>query len=149
MASYSDSLLVVLKPNRTACSILSPVGEVNYKPMPAPVCLEAPYTMSVHQPVSSEQVSSCGISVMKSAKAYSFFESLGLYWMPYSLIPLPNGPSLRTYQVYELCPVVEYQLAPQRDEPGSMGGVFGQLSRGLRQLVRGGYIWSPHRLRIC
>ena len=29
MASYSDSLLEALKPRRTACSILSPVGEVN------------------------------------------------------------------------------------------------------------------------
>ena len=28
MASYSDSLLKALKPKRTACSILSPVGEV-------------------------------------------------------------------------------------------------------------------------
>ena len=32
IASYSDSLLVALKPNRTACSILSSVGEVNYRP---------------------------------------------------------------------------------------------------------------------
>ena len=30
MASYSDSLLEAAKPKRTACSILSPVGEVNY-----------------------------------------------------------------------------------------------------------------------
>ena len=29
MASYSDSLLEALKPKRTACSILSPVWEVN------------------------------------------------------------------------------------------------------------------------
>ena len=35
MASYSDSLLEALKPRRTACSILSPVGEVNYRPIPA------------------------------------------------------------------------------------------------------------------
>ena len=44
VASYSDSLLVALKPNLTACSILSPVGEVNCRPMPAPDCLEAPST---------------------------------------------------------------------------------------------------------
>ena len=85
MASYFGSLLVALKPNRTSCLILSPIGEVNYRPMPAPVCLEAPSTLSAHQPVSSGQVSSCGISSMKSAKTCSFFESLSLYWMPYSL----------------------------------------------------------------
>ena len=85
MASYSDSLLEALKPKRTACSILSSVGEVNYRPMPASVCLEAPSTQSVHQPVLSGQVSGCGISAMKLAKTCPFFESLGLYWMPYSL----------------------------------------------------------------
>ena len=47
MASYSDSLLVALKPNRTAYSILSPVGEVNCRPMPAPDCLEASSTQRV------------------------------------------------------------------------------------------------------
>ena len=41
MASYSDSLLEALKPKRTACSILSPVGEVNCSPMSVPDCLEA------------------------------------------------------------------------------------------------------------
>ena len=41
-ASYFDSLLEALKPKQTACSILSPVGEVNCRPMPAPDCLEAP-----------------------------------------------------------------------------------------------------------
>ena len=48
MASYSDSLLEALKPRRTACSILSPVGEVNCRPMSAPDCLEAPSTQRVH-----------------------------------------------------------------------------------------------------
>ena len=42
MASYSDSLLEALKPKRTTCSILSPVGEVNCRPILAPDCLEAP-----------------------------------------------------------------------------------------------------------
>ena len=64
-------------------------------------------------------------------------------------IPLPNRPSFWTDQVYELCPGVEDQLAPQRDEPGSMGGAFGWLSGGPRQLARGCYIWSLHRSRIC
>ena len=85
MASYSDSLLEALKPKRTACSILSPVGEVNCRPMPAPDCLEALSAQRVHQPFSSGQVSGCGISARKSAKTCPFFESLGLYWMPYSL----------------------------------------------------------------
>ena len=48
MASYSDLLLEALKPKRTACSILSPVGEVNCRLMPAPDCLEAPSTQKVH-----------------------------------------------------------------------------------------------------
>ena len=39
MASYSDSLLEELKPKRTSCSILSPVGD---RPMPTPDYLEAP-----------------------------------------------------------------------------------------------------------
>ena len=84
-ASYSDSLLEALKPKRAACSIISPVGEVNCKPMSAPDCLEAPSTQRVHLPFSSEQVSGYEISAMKSAKTCPFFESLGLYWMPYSL----------------------------------------------------------------
>ena len=49
-ASYTDSLLEASKPKRTACSILSPVGEVNCRPIPAPDCLEAPSTQRVHQP---------------------------------------------------------------------------------------------------
>ena len=53
MASYSDSLLEALKPKWTACSILSPFGEVNCRPMPAPDYLEALSTQRVHQPFSS------------------------------------------------------------------------------------------------
>ena len=55
MASYSDLLLVVLKPKHTSCSILSLVGEVNCNPMSAPICLEAPSTQSVHRPVLFEE----------------------------------------------------------------------------------------------
>ena len=73
MASYSDSLLEALKPKRTACSILSPVGEVNCRPMLAPDCLEAPSTQRVHQPFSSGQVSGYGISARKSAKTCPSF----------------------------------------------------------------------------
>ena len=85
MASYSDSLLEALKPKRTVCSILSPVGEVNCRPMSTPDCLEAPSMQRVHQPFSSGQVSYYGISTRKSAKTCPFFESLDLYWIPYSL----------------------------------------------------------------
>ena len=84
MASYSDLLLEALKPKRTSCSILSPVGEVNCRPIPAPDCLEAPSTHRVHQPLPSGQVPGCEISARKSAKTCPFFASLD-YWMPYSL----------------------------------------------------------------
>ena len=63
--------------------------------------------------------------------------------------PLPNGPSFRTDPVYELCLRVADQLAPQWGEPGSTGKAFGRSFGGLKQLVRGGYIWSPHRSRTC
>ena len=79
MASYSNSLLEALKPRQTVCSILSPVGEVNCRLMPAPDCLEAPSTQRVHQPFSFGQVLGCGISARKSAKTNPFFKSLGLY----------------------------------------------------------------------
>ena len=85
MASYSDSVLEALKPKQTACSILSPVREVNSKQIRAPDYLEAPLTQRIHQPFSFGQVLGCGISARKSAKTCPFFESLGLYWMPYSL----------------------------------------------------------------
>ena len=85
MASYSDSFLEALKPKWIACSILSPVGEVNCKPIPASDCLEAPSMQRVHQPLSSGQVPGCGIFARKSAKTWPFFESHRLYWMPYSL----------------------------------------------------------------
>ena len=49
MASYSDSLLEVPNSIRIACSILSPDGDLNCKPMPAPVCLDAPSMLSIHQ----------------------------------------------------------------------------------------------------
>ena len=48
MASYSDSLLGALNPKRTACSILSPIGEVNCRAMLALDCLEAPSMLRVH-----------------------------------------------------------------------------------------------------
>ena len=85
MALYSDSLLEALKPKRTAYSIISQVGEVNCRPIPAPDCMEAPSTQRVHLPFSFGQVLGCEISARKSGKICPFFESLDLYWMPYSL----------------------------------------------------------------
>ena len=83
--SYSDSLLEALKPNRIACSIISPVGDFNYRTILAPVCLDVLSTLSVHQFKSSGCVLDWKISAIKSAKTYPFFYSLGLYWMSYSL----------------------------------------------------------------
>ena len=41
MTSYSDSLLEALKPKRIAYSILSPIGDLSCKPMPASVYRDA------------------------------------------------------------------------------------------------------------
>ena len=49
VALYSDSLLEALNPRQIACSILSPDGDLNCKPIPAPVCLDAPSMLSIHQ----------------------------------------------------------------------------------------------------
>ena len=84
MASYSDSLLEALNPSWIAYSILSPDGDFKCKPMPAPVCLDAPLILSVHQSKLLRRVSDWGSSAMKLTSTCPFFESLGLYWMPYS-----------------------------------------------------------------
>ena len=57
MALYSDSLLEAPNLSRIACSILSPDGDLNYKPMPAPVCLDAPSMLSIHQSELFERAS--------------------------------------------------------------------------------------------
>ena len=85
MASYSDSLLEALNPSRIACSILSPDGDFNCKPMPARVCLNAPSILRVHQSKLSGRVFDWGSSAMKSTSTCAFFQSLDLYWIPYSL----------------------------------------------------------------
>ena len=85
MALYYNSLLEAPNPSRIACSILSPDGDLNCKPMPAPVCLDAPSMLSIHQSEMSGSASDWGSYAVKSASTYPFFESLGLYWMPYSL----------------------------------------------------------------
>ena len=85
MASYSDSLLEALNPIRIACSILSSDGDFNNKSIPTSVCLDAPSLLNVHQSEMFRRVSDWGSSAMKSTGTYPFFESLGLYWMSYSL----------------------------------------------------------------
>ena len=85
MTSYSDSLLEALNPSLMAYSNLSSDGDFNCKPTPAPVCLNAPSIFSVHQSKLSGRVSDWGSSAMKSTSTCPFFESLGLYWMSYSL----------------------------------------------------------------
>ena len=62
MASYSDSLFEALKPNRIACSSLSPPEDFNCRPMSAPVCRDASSTLRVHQFERVELVSGCGTS---------------------------------------------------------------------------------------
>ena len=76
MASYSDSLLEALNPSRIAYSILSPDEDLNCKPMLAPVCLDAPSMLSIHQSELSMRASVWGSSAMKSASTYPLFESL-------------------------------------------------------------------------
>ena len=85
MASYSDSLLEAPNSSRIDCSILSPDGVLNCKPMPASISLDAPSMLSIHQSELSGCASDWGSSTMKYASICPFFESLGLYWMPYSL----------------------------------------------------------------
>ena len=85
MALYYDSLLEGLNPSRIAYSILSLDRDFNCKPMPTSVCLDAPSMLSFHQSELTRRVSNWGSFVMKSTNTCPFFESLGLYWMPYSL----------------------------------------------------------------
>ena len=107
ITSYSDSLLVALNPNRTVCSILSPVGEVNYRSMSTPDCLKAPSTQSVHRPFYPGRYRAVGFlrgSQLRLTPSSKVSACTGCHPR---LIPLPSGPSFRTYQVYELCPRVE------------------------------------------
>ena len=70
IASYSVSLLDAGKPNRIACSILSPTGALSAKPILAPVCREVPSTLRIHQSMLPGSTSCCGISTRKYANIY-------------------------------------------------------------------------------
>ena len=65
-ASYSTSLFVALKPQRMACWIRSPLGEVRTKPMLDPLTLLEPSIERVHLALDhsvrlSSSFSACGV----------------------------------------------------------------------------------------
>ena len=107
MASYSDSLVEAPKPKRTACSIFSPVGEVNCRPMSAPDCLEAPSTQRVHQPFSSDKCRAAGFLQGSRLRLAPYLKVSACTGFHTHLVPLPNGPSFRKDRVCELFPGVE------------------------------------------
>ena len=98
---------------------------------------------------------------MKSTSTYPFFESLGLYWIPYSLSSIAHRAILPDKS--GLCIVLRRggrgggggggggggQLIRQWGAHGSKGEVFWSLSGGLRRPTQDGYTWFLHRLRIC
>ena len=129
MASYSNSLLEALKPRQTVCSILSPVGEVNCRLMPAPDCLEAPSTQRVHQPFSFGKYWAAGFLQGSRLRPTPSLKASACTRCHIRLVSLPIEPSFRTYPVYESCPGAKDQLVPQRDEPGSMAKLLGGCSR--------------------
>ena len=90
MASHSNSLLEALNLTRISYSILSPDGDLNCKPMPSPIFMDTPSMLSIHQSEMSGCASVWGSSAMKSANTCPLFESLSLYWMPYSLSSIPQ-----------------------------------------------------------
>ena len=140
MASYSDSLLDALKPKWIACSIFSPIGEVNCSLMPAPDCLDAPSTQRVHHPLSLGQRLCCGSSARKSANTCPFFDSLGLYWILYSLssmahrailpdrsglwIVLQSGRSVNTIIGWAWKYGRSFLTAVRRDKAANSRGVY-------------------------
>ena len=66
-ASYSTSLFVALKPQRMACWIRSPLGEVRTRPMLDPLTLLEPLTERVYLELDcsvrlSSSLSACGVT---------------------------------------------------------------------------------------
>ena len=72
ISSYSTSLLDAGKSNRVAYSILSPVGALSCKTTPAPVFLEAPSTLRIHQSALPRSTSYWGISAKKTVNICPF-----------------------------------------------------------------------------
>ena len=79
IASYSVSLLDAGKSSRMACSILSLVGALSYKLIPAPIWREAPSTLRIHQPALPWSTSGRGSSAKNSTSIYPFNPKRGLY----------------------------------------------------------------------
>ena len=100
IASYSFSLLDARKSSRMACSTLSPVGALSYKPTLAPIWREAPSTLIIHQPPLSWSTSSWGNYAKNFVNTCPFNAKRGLYWIPNSLssiahrVILPDRSSL-------------------------------------------------------
>ena len=86
---------------------------------------------------------------MKSTSTCPFFESLGLYWMSYSLSSIAQRAIL--LDKLGLCIVLRRgrSVNTKWDVSGSRGEVSWLLSGGLRLPAQDGYTWSLHRLRIC
>ena len=93
--SYSASLFVALNPYRIAYWIRSPSGEVRIRPMPTPLTLLDPLTVSVHLELERSvklrsSLSACGVtfgakSAIKSAKTCDLRAVRGWKVMSYSL----------------------------------------------------------------
>ena len=139
MASYSDLLLEALNPSLINCSIFSPDGVLNCKPIPALDCLDAPSILRVHQSKLSGHVSDRGSSSMKSTNTCPFFESLDLYWIPYSLSSTTHRAILPDKS--SLCIVLRRgrSVNTTMGAPGSKGEVFWSLSGGPRRPAQDGY----------
>ena len=82
IASNLASLLDVGKFNCVACSILSPVGDLSYKPTSTPIYREASPTLRIHQSALPKYVSCWVISAKNSSNIYYFITKQGLYWIP-------------------------------------------------------------------
>ena len=100
MASYFDSLIEALNPSQIACSILFPGGDFKCKLIPAPVCLDAPSMLSVHQSKLSGRVFDWGSSAMKSTRTCPFFKVLACIGCRTRLVRLPNEPFFPISRTY-------------------------------------------------
>ena len=104
MDSYSDSLLEALKPKRTACSILSLVGEVNYSSMSALDCLEAPSMQRVHKPFRSGKYWVAGVLQGNRLRLAPSLKALTYTGFHIRLVPLPIEPFSWIDSVNGSCP---------------------------------------------
>ena len=135
--------------SRIACSILSPDGDFNCKPIPAPVCLDAPSMLSVHQSKLSGRVSDWGSSAMKSTSTCLFLKALACIGCRTHLVQLPSEPFFQISRAYVWCFGEGGRLVQHWDALGNRGEASWLLSGGLRRPPQDDYTWSLHRLKIC